>query len=356
MANEVEGSKAFRMVATRVSRHLEESGLDEARRQMEALLPAEQVMNINAVLRSSSISYRDGLMIQLAYRIASPEATNLTIRYAGARTVGKELGTFLKGHHIQSVKDAYQNIGKNTTNLARGNFPEFDSVLRWASNYDSVTDAHIEAVFDYVCAAVAATARPVAAMPRIDRGALTFAATSQVLLDLFDIGSQGAYEQFTIAALLSALLEQTGTGEYRLETKNLNASDKSSRAAGDVQIVTGNRVVEAYEVTANDWKTKLDGAEKTVRDHDLTRVHIVASVEGSTLGDILRKLEGEAIDVSVLDLREFAVSLTAALTKPFRARALQRLYEYLDRYQPDVGRVNRFVQMIEEHGLKENTE
>ena len=60
--------------------------------------------------------------------------------------------------------------------------------------------------------------------------------------------------------------------------------------------------------------------------------------------------------MSVLNLREFAASLTSALTRAFRAEALERLYKYLDRYQPDVERVNRYVRMIESHGLKESAE
>ena len=320
---------------------------------MEEKLPRDQVENIDAVLNSKSISYRDVLLIQLAYRLTSEKIRNLTERPVGARTVGKKLGDFFARKHIRSVKDAFQNIGKNSTNLVRNNFGEFDSFLRWASTDESVTDVEIEAAFDYVCAAVAVTARPVVPMPTLNRSALTFARVSRLLRDLFDVGSQGAYEQFSIAAFLSALVEQTGSHQYRVETKSLNASDKSSMAAGDVQIMMGNRVVEAYEITANDWKTKLPGVEKTVRDYDLTRIHIVASVEDGLEEELLRELEGQTVDVSVLNIREFVVSLTSVLTRTFRAEALVRLYEYLDRYQPDVQRVNQYVRMIEYRGLKE---
>ena len=292
MAKEADDTGPFGLVACRVSQHLKASGRDRARRLMEATLPAEQVKNVDTVLDSASISYRDVLVVQLAYRLASEGTSNLTVRHAGARTVGQRLGTFFARHHIRSVQDAYQNIGKNSTNLTRGNFAEFDSFLRWASTDKKITDAQIEAAFDYICAAVAVTARPVLTMPPLNRSALTFATVSRLMRDLFDVGSQGAYEQFAIAALLSALIEQTGARQYRVETKNLNASDKSSRAAGDVQIVMGNRVVEAYEITANDWETKLPGAEKSVRDHDLTRIHIVASVKEGAIADLLRKLGG----------------------------------------------------------------
>ena len=320
---------------------------------MAATLPAEQVTNVDTVLDSTRLSYRDALVVQLAYRLASEGALDLTIRHPGARTVGHKLGQLFARHHIRHVQDAYQNVGKNSTNLTRGNFLEFDVLLKWAT---IATTAQIYSAFDYICAAIAGAARPVLPMPPLNRGALTFARVCALLRDLFDVGSQGAYEQFAIAALLSALLYQTGQHQYRVATKSLNASDKSSRVAGDVQIVLGNRVVEAYEVTANDWETKLSGAEKTVRDNDLTRLHIVASVREGAVGELLRKLERQAVDVSVLNLREFAVSLTSVLTRAFRAEALERLYEYLDRYQPDVERVNQYVRMIEARGLKESAE
>ena len=151
----------------------------------------------------------------------------------------------------------------------------------------------------------------------------------------------------------SALMEQSGARDYRVETKNLNASDKSSRTAGDVQILIGKRVVEAYEVTANRWDTKLAGIAKTVKDHDLTRMHIIAPTGSSPSPEMLRALAHNAADVSVLDLWGFVTLLTSALTRSFRAQALERLYEYLDRYQPDIQRVNLYVRLIASHQLKE---
>ena len=58
----------FELVARRVSQHLEASGRNKTRRHMEATLPAEQVKNVDAVLDSTSVSYRDALVTQLAYR------------------------------------------------------------------------------------------------------------------------------------------------------------------------------------------------------------------------------------------------------------------------------------------------
>ena len=84
MTKEPDDAGPFELVACRVSQHLKASGRDRARRHMEATLPAEQVKNVDAVLDSTSASYRDALVIQLAYRLTSEGASDLTVRHAGA--------------------------------------------------------------------------------------------------------------------------------------------------------------------------------------------------------------------------------------------------------------------------------
>ena len=210
-------------------------------------LPKEISADLRAVLADSRISYRDGVMIQFAYGQVTP-GSDLTRRAAGARSVAQQLGTFLAERHIRHVKDAYQNIAKNTDVLTRGNVPEFDRLLHWATKADP---ASREIALRYACAGVAATARPVRPMPTVNRSALTFGRMVTLLGGLLDTPSGGAFEQFTVAALLTTLVGDNAVGSHRVETKNLNASDRSSYAAGDVQIVTGRRVVEAFEVTAN---------------------------------------------------------------------------------------------------------
>jgi hypothetical protein len=290
-------------------------------------------------------------MIQLAYGLAGP-VLDLTTRQAGARSVAQQLGAFLAQRHIRSVKDAYQNIAKNTDVLTRGNVVEFDRLLHWA-NGASLTDR--ELALKFTCAAVAATARPVRPMPSLNRSALTFSGVVGLLHGLIATPSGGAFEQFTMAALLDILVANHGEGRARVETKNLNASDRSSRAAGDVQVVVGNRVIDAFEVTANDWRTKVTGASKVIRDNDLSRLHIVATrVEGDRTA-VAAALQELAEDISVLDARQVVEVLAAVLTRPQRADALARLYEYLDRYQPDTDRLNLLVERLEAADLVERT-
>ncbi|MBA84193.1 hypothetical protein ACSSNL_05105 [Thalassobius sp. S69A] len=319
--------------------------IDDAR----ASLPADAIADLESVLGDRRISYRDGVLIQLGYGLE--DATlDLTRRPEGARGMAQQLGVFLSERHITAVKDAYQNIAKNTDRLARGNVEEFDRLLHWANG---VSQGDREAALGFACAAVAATARPVLPMPELNRSALTFARTTGLLLDLLNVPSGGAYEQFAFAALLHTMVASHAADQVRVETKSLNASDRSSFAAGDVQIATGSRVIEAFEITANNWATKIDGASKTIRDNDLSRLHIVANRPEGDRKAASERLNQLAEDVAVLDVRQAVEVLTAVLTRPQRAEALVRLYEYLDRYQPDTERVNELVRRLDAANLVE---
>lgn len=302
------------------------------------------------MLDTAPVSYRDGSLIQLAYALCADAPIDLTKRPPGARGTAKELGNLLAAAHVRAVADAYQNIAKNSDKLDRGNVPAFDEFLRWASGPQRGRE-ELSTLFRYVAARVAATARPVLPMPRLDLASLTFANVSAVLATLFDTPSEGAHEQFAIAALLHALVEQSGQPGYRVETKKLNASDASSKSAGDIQIMTGSRTIEAYEVTANDWPTKVDKAGKVIRDHDLSRLHIVAKVTAEGHDQMLATISKLRDDVSVVEIRGFAASLASALTRQFRAVALERLDQLLDRNHGVVERVNAYVRLLHDRRL-----
>lgn len=334
-----------------------ESGLAERQQASAAAptfaasVPPEQREQVRAVLESDPTptrAYRIALVIQLAYGIESDAPLDLTQRPPGARgVVAKRCGELLKKAHVVAPVNAYQNIGKNAVNLARGNFAAFDTVLRWASE-PARTKEELRAIFEYACHCIARTARPIDPLPDVDQARLTFAAVLKLFDDMLNVGSGGAHEQFIVTSLLHAKVEQGGTRQ-RVETKNLTASDHSSGSAADVQVKTGTNVDEAFEVTANQWTEKITGAARTIRAHDLARLHILAGIENfqAMLSDLLGRPE----DISVVDLRSFITVLTAELRKQFRASALRRLYELLDRYQPNPDLVNGYVRKLRDHGL-----
>lgn len=156
------------------------------------------------------------------------------------------------------------------------------------------------------------------------------------LLDEFlSTPSNGAYQQFVFAALLQAYVEQLGIRRSeRVATKSLNAADASASAAGDVQHFAGGQVLEAYEVTANDWRTKVVQAVEALQRYDLARVHIVGAALDVGAADIASALPAPTPDVSVLDIRHEVRSLTHRLLKPARRDALERLYDHLVHRQP----------------------
>ncbi len=299
-----------------------------------------------------SPAYRDAIIIQLGYGLVAEEAIDLTRRQVGGRSVAKALGDKLKASHIQAVADAYQNIGKNTDNLCRGNVPFFDDLLVWATG--ASRDARL-ALFHLVTAAVALTARPVLPMPSLDRTRLSFFAVASLMNTFLATPSGGAHQQFAVAAFLGALIEEfgmDGPNALRVETKRINASDLSSKTAGDVQILRGGRVEEAFEVTANDWEEKLGVARHGLKQADLQRSHIVAAVGDDVLARAAALMD-PAVDITVIDCEALIRTIAALMRRPAREAALRRIHEYLERYQPDIERVNAYVRLLRDRGLAE---
>ena len=321
--------------------------LEERRRVLLALVPVEQVANMEAALKGKKgQSYRDGVIIQLAYKISDP-TLDATKRPSGGRTLAQRLALFFEQQHIPTVRDAYQNIAKNSAELCRGNFEEWDRFLPWLNE---ASGAQLEACFDYACALVASQARPRPPMPELDGAKLDFRRVMGLFAVLLSQGSQGVFEQYAIASLLDAQLAASGS-RFRVGTKNVNVADASASAAGDIEIVDGNRVLEAIEVTAADWRLKIAPAVRKLREHDLSRIHIVAPLDGAGYSQVVRELAGHEEDVSVVDLRSAIALLLASLRRSDRKMALRRLYEYLDRYGAHVDLITRYVDLLTSCGL-----
>lgn len=316
-----------------------------------ASLSEDVIRHVKAVERRNS--YRDGILIQLAFGLEHGDGFDHIHRAEGARTAAAQLGLGFGERHIPAVKDAYQNIGKNSTNLARGNLAAFDALLLWRNKADK---GQREALLNYVAAVVALSARPVLKMPNLRIASLTFAALAGFLDELLKTPSGGAFEQFSVAAFIDSLLYEFGLGGtiggLRVATKNINASDTSTGAAADIQIMRANKIEEAFEVSANNWRGKISQAKNATKNADLSRVHIIAS----TLNDDadLTDLENAETDISVLDIQSFLRVLIAALRKPSREYALKRLYELIDRNQPNTELTNKFVELLSNRNLTTN--
>ncbi len=155
-----------------------------------------------------------------------------------------------------------------------------------------------------------------------------------------------------MAAFLEALIDefgQGGVGGLAVRTKNINAADASAGTAADIQVVRGNRIEEAFEVSASDWRAKVSQAILAARSADLPRIHILAYVD--SLDGLVEALRTTNTDVTVIDVRVFVRSLAAIIKKPAREVALRLLYDHLERRQPDIVRVNNYVELLRRHAL-----
>ncbi len=345
------GRRASALIETTITTFLNDgaarqAAIDRAR----ADLPDVAVKGMEAALNYKAEGYREVVLIQTAYQLSSDRPEDLTRAVEGARPCGKRLGDFLRANHISGTKDAYQGIGKNTSNLARGILPDYDELLRWTA---TAGRERILMVFEAMAARLAALSKPVKSMPDLDQGALDFGAVAALLDDLLDRPSEGAYQQFLVAAFLEAAIEEFGAGGVnglRSETKSLTATDRSSKVPGDVQIRQRGSTIAAFEVTANDWTTKLRPALDTAHDNGLGRVHVLASVAGGALSEP-GWVRGTPADVSVLDVKAFLHTVTAFLQKPTRATALRELHRLLVSKQPRLERVNAYVDALHAHRL-----
>ncbi|WP_397404313.1 hypothetical protein [Phenylobacterium sp.] len=319
---------------------------DNAISSASSFLPQDVLeWSASVLTMKQGLSYRDGLFIQLAWGLEAPGADH-TQKGEGGRSAASRFATALAERHVPVVKDAYQNIGKNNPNLARGNVPAFDRLLRWMNGARAEERV---ALLTFLLATVSKTARPVLPMPVLARADLTFINVVDFLEDLLSTPSGGAHEQFAVAAFLEALLDEFGVKDLWVKTKNINASDASAGTAADVQIVRGNKIEEAFEVSASDWRTKVTQALQTAKGADLQRVNVLAY--GDDLVGLREALQGATADVSVMDVRSLLRLIAGILRKPAREVALRRLYELLERNQPDIERVNAMVRLLRRHSL-----
>ncbi|TCT03537.1 hypothetical protein [Aquabacter spiritensis] len=346
------GSLVIRLVIEQLDDLLKDAaGAEGAVLEATTKLAPIVLSDAQAILggKKGGLSYRDGILIQLGYGLISENTFDHTLRAEGARGVAQALGKANAQRHIPKINDAYENIGKNTKNLVRGNVLEFDRLLTWM-NTASLEDRTF--LFRYALAEVALTARPVLRMPTLRPVELTFARISVFFEELFEVPSGGAHEQFAVAAVLGAMLDQFSSGGLQglqVKTKNINASDASTGTAADVQIVRGNLIEAVFEVSANDWRHKIDQAVDAAKRAGLSTAHIIAA--GTDTADLKAMLSGSTVDISVAEIRSFIRIVCSILRPPAREDALRRLYDLLDRLQPDVALTNGYVTLLRRHAF-----
>lgn len=303
-------------------------------------------------LLSKADTYRDGALIVLAYAVDAGTAASVATPPAGRRGVAQKLAIILDELHVPATRDAFQTLAKGTSTLLGRHRHSWNQLLGWAAHQETIEP--IEQAMGYLAAGIAATARDLPTLPELDVARFSFARLVGVVEDLLGVPSGGAHEQFVFAALLHAEAEERGG--RRVETKVLSATDASAGTAADVQLLEGGLVVEAYEVTANPWRTKVVQAAAVLRHYDLLRIHIVApgpAPSGQHIEDALTAaalpagLVAGSVDLSVLDVGQECRSLVHRLTRPGRRTALAKLWEHLVVRQPNDQLVAQLVARVE---------
>jgi hypothetical protein len=318
--------------------------------------PPEEAKPYLDDLLARADTYRDGALIVLAYAVHAGTGANVATPPAGRRTVAQGLASLLDELNIRARRDAFQTLAKGTSSLLGRDRDSWNKLLKWAQEQEDVEP--LRQAMRYMASRIAATARNLPPMPALDVATLTFRRVIRVVHELLNAPSGGAHEQFLFASLLHALANEYGG--QRVETKTLSASDASAGTAADVQIFEGGKLVEAYEVTANPWDSKVAQAAAVLRHYDLPRVHIVAPGPAPTAGEIKAAVAAAplsaglvpgAIDLSVLDVDSESRSLVHRLSRPARRVALNKLWEHLALRQPNDKLVASFVALLHRAGV-----
>lgn len=321
--------------------------------------PAEVKAHLDSLVAKGEHTVRDGILTLLAMEVEYGHLIDWRAQelYGPARSASRDLcSDIYPSLHISGSKEALQTGAKGVGRYMDRRNTTWKAVLAWATSEGAqVVDDDIEPVeraFVYLASKVAETARDLPGMPTLDTPKLTFAAVFAALDDLLGRSSRGAHEQLIFAALLEAWHEQLGEPGV-VETKNVNAADASAGTAADVQERYRGQVTEAYEVTADSYKTKVTQAVETLRRHDLRRAHILARGAAKASGEDIAASLPAGSDLSVLDVREEIRSILARLGKPSRRAALERLYTLLVDKQPSDAIVRDYVEVLNARGLTE---
>lgn len=313
--------------------------------------PEEIKATLDALVAKGQYTVRDGILTLLAMEVAGGDLIDWHSQplHNPARSASKFLGSELYPRlHIAGSPEALQTGVKGTgTYLDRSN-ETWRAVLTWASEQTGLEE--VEAAYLYLAAKIAATARALPDLPELDTPRLTFSRVFAVVDGMLDQPSGGAHEQLLFAAFLGGWRQQFALPGF-VDTKHVNAADAAAGTVADVQVKQGGQVIEAYEITSEELSSKTAQALRTIRHHDLPRIHVLAKGAGRLTGKDVKRLLPKDLDISALDIREEIRSLVAGSDKPHRRHALETLYTLLIDKQPNDELVKEYVKSLFSEGL-----
>lgn len=285
-------------------------------------------------------------------------------RVDGDRALSESLSkSVLKPLGIPSTQGALQSSTYRAGYTApQASNPALARFATWASEPGRRLD-ELDALFRNLAAILAADAFVVPELPELDRPAFVFPRFADLIDRLMAEQSQGAFQQYLFAGLLAEYVDVTITDRrLRVATKPLFQSDKSAGTAGDVDLRAGQNLEAVYEVSANNWRTKLAQAVDALTTRDELSAITVLANEAPTSGSDITAAIVEAgvasgfdprrLDVAVLNIADECRSLAARLSPRDRAHVVTRLYDYLVQFcrtQPEL--VTMLVRELQDLGL-----
>ncbi len=321
---------------------------------------------------------REGAFVLLAIMLVEGRPLNLvdqaagdlkadTPRLAGDRMLSESLSNTVLGRlGIPATKGVFQSSTYRSGYAApQANNPALARFAIWASDGQRTIE-DLDALFQHLASTFAKEAFIVEDLPELNRAAMVYGSTAELIHTLLDEPSQGAFQQYLFAALLSEYLEATIlTPRLRVVTKPLFQSDKSAGTMGDVEVRAGQNLEAVYEISASNWRLKLPQAIAALTSRDeLTAITIVASQPPTKAGEITSAIaasqlpsgvSASRLDVAVLGVHQECLSLAARLSLRDRANAVRRLYDYLVKFcrtQPEL--VRFLVLTLHDLGLSDS--
>ncbi len=301
----------------------------------------------------------EAALVLCAFCVAEQRVLSLVIpsddlaatRLAGDRTVSEHLSRELYKLGVPATKGAFQSSTYRGGYLAaQAQASGLAKYISWLSEPGrSLID--VRALFDGLAGTFAGLAVSFPDLPALDSSRFTFLATRSLIERLRGFHSQGAYEQYLVAALLQEEYSSINP-VWRIETKRVGSADAPAGVSGDVQVRRRMALVHAIEVSSSDWALKIEQAVRLARNgesHQVTIVAPAASLSSHSLAEALGDFDAQDADIAVVDLDSFLDGVSARLTPAARAAAMRALYGFLvqwERTRPDL--VQHLVDSIQE--------
>ena len=299
------------------------------------------------VIRKQKGSVRLASIFLLAYSTASSgwDFSSIPVGIRGKHGDKRLAAAFTERHvtlHF-NITAFGENLGwkGNVRNVDLSNDPRFSKFL---ASIKKLSAKQREVLLDYAiykCFESRAVPKP---LPPLPSDWLSYARALQLCEALLAIPSEGHIQQFLVAGFLSIHRKRFG---HSIETHHPHASDTFDGTSGDIEEFRESNLVAAYEVTVrDDWKNRLPDLQKKATEAGLQKYIVIASGVAndkslSSASALLDFLEGMAIDLAVVDIKDFFNVFCAELSPKEMREAINSTYEYL--LHPKLSGRNEFI-------------